>query len=116
MNPSPPQSTLDDLLDFVKATRGFDFTGYKRTSLERRVAKRMAHVGVESYDAYIDHLELHPEEFADLFNTILINVTAFYRDPQTWEYMEKEIIPEVVARRPHDAPLRVWCAGVASGE
>jgi two-component system CheB/CheR fusion protein len=116
MNPSPPAATLDDLLSFVKSSRGFDFTGYKRSSLERRVAKRMTDAGVDTYDDYIDHLELHPEEFAELFNTILINVTGFYRDPPTWEYLEQEVIPELVSRRPHDAPLRVWCAGVASGE
>ena len=116
MTATAPETTLDDLLNFVKATRGFDFTGYKRSSLERRVTKRMEHIGAESYDAYIDRLELHPEEFAHLFNTILINVTGFYRDPQTWDYLAGEVIPELVQRRPQDAPLRIWCAGVASGE
>jgi two-component system, chemotaxis family, CheB/CheR fusion protein len=116
MTATAPETTLDDLLNFVKATRGFDFTGYKRSSLERRVTKRMEDIGAESYDAYIDRLELHPEEFAHLFNTILINVTGFYRDPQTWDYLAGEVIPELVQRRPQDAPLRVWCAGVASGE
>jgi two-component system CheB/CheR fusion protein len=115
MTPSP-QTTLDDLLGFVKATRGFDFTGYKRASLERRIGKRMSDAGVERYDDYVDYLELHPEEYAELFNTILINVTGFYRDAQTWEYLSQEVIPELVGRRPADAPLRVWCAGVASGE
>jgi two-component system, chemotaxis family, CheB/CheR fusion protein len=116
MTATAPETTLDDLLNFVKATRGFDFTGYKRSSLERRVTKRIQDIGAESYDAYIDRLELHPEEFAHLFNTILINVTGFYRDPQTWDYLAGEVIPELVQRRPQDAPLRVWCAGVASGE
>jgi two-component system, chemotaxis family, CheB/CheR fusion protein len=116
MTATASETTLDDLLNFVKATRGFDFTGYKRSSLERRVTKRMEDIGAESYDAYIDRLELHPEEFAHLFNTILINVTGFYRDPQTWDYLAGEVIPELVQRRPQDAPLRVWCAGVASGE
>jgi two-component system, chemotaxis family, CheB/CheR fusion protein len=116
MTATAPETTLDDLLNFVKATRGFDFTGYKRSSLERRVTKRMEDIGAESYDAYIDRLELHPEEFAHLFNTILINVTGFYRDPQTWDYLADEVIPELVQRRPQDALLRVWCAGVASGE
>jgi two-component system, chemotaxis family, CheB/CheR fusion protein len=116
MTATASETTLDDLLNFVKATRGFDFTGYKRSSLERRVTKRIADIGAESYDAYIDRLELHPEEFAHLFNTILINVTGFYRDPQTWDYLAGEVIPELVQRRPQDAPLRVWCAGVASGE
>ncbi len=57
--------SLDGLLEFVKESRGFDFTGYKRSSIERRVVKRMAEVGVERPDDYIDYLELHPGEFAD---------------------------------------------------
>jgi two-component system CheB/CheR fusion protein len=109
-------TTLEDLLAFIKETRGFDFTGYKRSTLERRIAKRMSDVRVEGYADYVDHLELHPEEFGELFNTILINVTDFYRDPATWEYLAQEVIPELVGQRPADAPLRVWCAGVASGE
>jgi two-component system, chemotaxis family, CheB/CheR fusion protein len=110
------KGTLDELLEFVKATRGFDFTGYKRSSIERRVAKRMGEVGVEAYDEYVDYLELHAEEFAELFNTLLINVTSFFRDPQTWEHMASEVVPQLVASRDAQAPLRVWCAGVASGE
>jgi two-component system CheB/CheR fusion protein len=107
--------TLDDLLEFVKSTRGFDFTGYKRSSIERRVAKRMGEVGVDGYDNYLDYLELHADEFAELFNTLLINVTSFFRDPQTWEHLATEILPQLVASRHDDAPLRVWSAGCASG-
>jgi two-component system, chemotaxis family, CheB/CheR fusion protein len=109
-------TTLDALLDFVKETRGFDFTGYKRATIQRRVAKRMAAVGAERYDDYLDYLELHGEEFAELFNTLLINTTGFFRDPQAWEYVATEIVPQLLAARGPEAPLRVWCAGVASGE
>src|SRR5687767_7992073 len=108
--------TLDILLDFVKRTRGFDFTGYKRSTIDRRVAKRMGELGIDRYEEYIDHLELHAEEFDALFNTILINVTGFFRDAQTWEHVAAHVVPELVASRPSGATLRVWCAGCASGE
>ncbi|HEX4804511.1 MAG TPA: CheR family methyltransferase [Conexibacter sp.] len=104
------------LLDHLKRSRGFDFTGYKRSSLERRIAKRMEVVEVEDYLAYLDFLEVHPDEFAYLFNTILINVTAFFRDPPAWDYLGRDVIPELLERKGADAPLRVWCAGCASGE
>ena len=80
---------------FVKETRGFDFTGYKRSTIERRVAKRMAEVGVTRYEDYLDHLELHGEEFAELFNTILITVTSFFRDWPAWEYLATEALPQL---------------------
>ncbi len=116
MSASRADTTLDALLEFVKETRGFDFTGYKRSTIQRRVAKRMAAVGAERYDDYVDFLELHSEEFPELFNTLLINTTGFFRDPQTWDYVDAEIVPQLLAARAPDSPIRVWCAGCASGE
>jgi two-component system, chemotaxis family, CheB/CheR fusion protein len=110
------ETTLDILLDFVKRTRGFDFTGYKRSTIERRVAKRMGELDLGSYDDYVDHLELHPEEFEALFNTILINVTGFFRDAATWDHLASDVVPQLLASRPPDAAIRVWSAGCASGE
>jgi two-component system CheB/CheR fusion protein len=109
-------SSIDALLDHLKTTRGFDFTGYKRTTLERRLKLRMGEVGIEDYDAYVDFLEVHPGEFELLFNTILINVTAFFRDPAAWEHLTSEVMPALLAEIPPDRPIRIWCAGCASGE
>jgi len=111
-------SGIDRLLEFVRDSRGFDFTGYKRSSIERRLAKRMGELGLEAgqYDSYVEYLELHPDEFAELFNTLLINVTSFFRDAQTWEHMASSVVPGMIAARPAEEPIRVWCAGVASGE
>jgi two-component system, chemotaxis family, CheB/CheR fusion protein len=116
MTADRPDTTLEELLSFIKESRGFDFTGYKRSTIERRIAKRMSTVGTERYDDYLDYLELHAEEFAELFNTLLINTTNFFRDPQTWEYLATEIAPQLLAARTDDSPIRVWCAGCASGE
>jgi two-component system, chemotaxis family, CheB/CheR fusion protein len=109
-------TTLDDLLEFIRGNRGFDFTGYKRSSIERRVSKRMSDLELKSYDDYLDHLQLNGDEFVELFNTLLINVTSFFRDMETWEYLASAVIPELLASRPADAPFRVWSAGCASGE
>ncbi|HEY7619333.1 MAG TPA: CheR family methyltransferase [Solirubrobacteraceae bacterium] len=107
---------LDVLLDYLKRTRGFDFTGYKRTSLERRISKRMQEVDNGSYQDYLDYLEVHPDEFALLFNTILINVTGFFRDAPAWDYLSSDVIPRLLNSVGDSSPLRVWCAGCASGE
>src|SRR5213079_944609 len=107
---------LGSLLEFLKENRGFDFTGYKRSSLERRIQKRMAELGVKTYGDYQDHLEVNPDEFTDLFNTILINVTSFFRDKPAWDYLAEEIIPQLLEGKPESEPIRVWSAGCASGE
>jgi two-component system CheB/CheR fusion protein len=72
-------------LPSMPLSAGFDFGAYKRSSLERRITKRLQTIGLESYLDYVDYLEVHPEEFGQLFNTILINVTDFFRDePSYW--------------------------------
>jgi two-component system, chemotaxis family, CheB/CheR fusion protein len=109
-------AALDVLLDYLKRTRGFDFTGYKRSSLERRIEKRMNEVGIGSYQEYLDYLEVQSDEFAFLFNTILINVTGFFRDAAAWDYLASEVIPRLVETVGGDRPLRFWCAGCSSGE
>jgi two-component system CheB/CheR fusion protein len=107
---------LEVLLDYLRRSRGFDFTGYKRTSLSRRIEKRMQAVGADGYLSYLDHLEVDPEEFTHLFNTILINVTSFFRDPPTWDFLSAEILPRLVESQPEGEPIRMWSAGCASGE
>ena len=107
---------LEKLLEYIKRTRGFDFSGYKRASLSRRISKRMQMVGVESYGDYLDYLEVHPDEFVEMFNTILINVTAFFREPEAWEYIASEVITQIIANKNVSKPIRIWTAGCASGE
>jgi two-component system CheB/CheR fusion protein len=104
------------LLDYLKSTRGFDFSGYKLSSLIRRVQKRMQQIGVASYNDYLDYLEVHPDEFLPLFNTILINVTAFFRDPVAWQVVAGQVLPRILESKGPDEPIRCWSAGCASGE
>ncbi len=110
------QDHLEDLLDYIRANRGFDFSGYKRNSLVRRISKRMQALEVDRYDDYIPYLEAHPAEFQDLFNTILINVTSFFRDPKAWEVLHQEVLPTIIERRSRHESIRVWVAGCATGE
>ena len=109
-------SGLEDLLIFIRDARGFDFTGYKRSSLARRIRKRMQEAGAADYEDYRDQLESSAEEFGHLFNTILINVTGFFRDGETWTFLRREIMPGLLADAEDDREFRVWSAGCASGE
>jgi two-component system CheB/CheR fusion protein len=111
-----PETPLQTLMAYLKHARGFDFSGYKHASLERRIRKRMEAVGVAEYSDYLDYLEVHQDEFPALLDTILINVTGFFRDPPAWEYYTGEVIPRLLAAIGPSEPIRVWCAGCASGE
>ncbi|MDY7086865.1 MAG: CheR family methyltransferase [Actinomycetota bacterium] len=114
MRPADPQ--FEALLVYLKESRGFDFTGYKRSSLMRRVNRRMIQARAGDYPGYLDYLQVHPDEFTALFNTILINVTGFFRDADAWEFLAKDVLGPMLASKPVDSPIRVWCAGCASGE
>jgi two-component system CheB/CheR fusion protein len=112
----PDDEQLEALLEFVKSNRGFDFTGYKRSSLRRRITKRMDALRVPDFAAYQQHLADHEPEFGELFNTILINVTGFFRDGEPWSAIEEEVIPKLLAGRGPMDPVRVWVPGCATGE
>src|SRR5436190_23628407 len=112
----PVDHQFEALLLYLKEARGFDFTGYKRSSLMRRVDRRMAQVAVVDYPEYLDYLQVHTDEFTALFNTILINVTGFFREPEAWDHLRAEVLPTILAGKDPDSPVRVWSAGCASGE
>jgi len=107
---------LEALLDYLRLNRGLDFSGYKRTTLSRRIHKSMEAAHVASIAEYVDHLEVHPDEFSQLFNNILINVTSFFRDEPTWDRLSRGMVPAIIAGKGPDDPIRVWSAGCASGE
>jgi two-component system, chemotaxis family, CheB/CheR fusion protein len=110
------EAEFEALLEFIRDNRGFDFTGYKRPSLKRRIDLRMVALGIPSYAEYTDHLSKKGPEFVELFNTILINVTSFFRDPAAWRYLTDVIVPRILEARPGDTEIRIWSAGCATGE
>jgi two-component system CheB/CheR fusion protein len=113
MSQASEHAGFERILEYLRQTRGFDFTAYKPTSLMRRVRKRMQTVEIADFDAYLDYLQVHPDEFSALFNTILINVTSFFRDPEVWDVLQKNVLPDL---QKDNGPIRVWSAGCASGQ
>ncbi|HEV2639674.1 MAG TPA: CheR family methyltransferase [Actinocrinis sp.] len=111
-----PDGDLEDLLAFLRDARGFDFTGYKRSSLARRIRKRMTDAGVPDFAGYRDRLETDADEFRALFNTILINVTSVFRDTEAWTYLQREVLPDLLAATGPEQEIRVWSAGCSTGE
>ncbi|HTU01110.1 MAG TPA: chemotaxis protein CheB, partial [Candidatus Sulfotelmatobacter sp.] len=115
----PAETDSDDLtrvLALVRARLRFDFTGYKGTTLRRRVHRRM---GLRHLERMLDYLRLlrsDEEELKALFKDLLIGVTRFFRDPPAWQFLEEKVLPTLVRKREADAPLRVWVAGCGTGE
>ncbi|MEH2299809.1 MAG: CheR family methyltransferase [Nostoc sp.] len=107
---------FENLLIYLRQSRGFDFTGYKRSTLMRRVHKRMQSLSIDSFGDYLDYLEVDSEEFNYLFNAILINITAFFRDSSAWEYLAEQILPNLIKNKESSDQIRIWSAGCASGE
>jgi two-component system CheB/CheR fusion protein len=107
---------FEAMLEYLQQSHGFQITGYKRPTIFRRVSKRMKMLGIEDFGRYKDYLQVHQEEFPELFNTILINVTSFFRDPEAWDYLAKAILHKIIAEKEENHPLKVWNPGCASGE
>ncbi len=114
--PAADSVDFEALLDYLRESRGFDFGGYKRTSLGRRIRHRMDQLGVSSYHEYLDLLQVDAGEFTALFNTILINVTSFFRDPDAWQVLRTEVVPALLTERSPGDPLRAWSTGCSSGQ
>ncbi|MGH8638049.1 MAG: CheR family methyltransferase, partial [Burkholderiales bacterium] len=106
---------FERILQHLHQTRGFDFTAYTRSSLLRRVSKRMQAVHAPTFEAYLEYLQDHQEEGAALFDTVVVHVTSFFRDPEVWQHFSERIAPDLIASA-GDGGIRVWCAGCASGE
>src|SRR5438045_9664644 len=107
---------FETLLEFLQRERGFDFSGYKRPSLMRRVQRRMQLLGIDDFERYVEYLEVRPEEFAQLFNSILINVTAFFRDEAASDFLKSDVLSPLHAAKSPQGPVSVWSAGCATGQ
>lgn len=108
--------SLKDLLQELAEQRNFDFRGYKKTTLERRFRRRMFQLSLGGYAEYGEYIRKHPDEINELLNTLLINVTEFFRDPPAWEILRHEILPSLLKKIKPGYSFRVWSAGCASGK
>jgi two-component system, chemotaxis family, CheB/CheR fusion protein len=95
---------------------GIDFEAYKKPTLVRRIRRRMVLRRIERFPEYLRWLEKNPAEVESLHHDLLINVTTFFRDPSTFEFLATHAFPKILEDRPPDAPVRVWVPGCATGE
>jgi two-component system, chemotaxis family, CheB/CheR fusion protein len=108
---------LERFLEELHRNRGVDFRSYKRPTILRRLGRRMAVTDCGSIEEYSAYLEEHPEEYRQLINALFIKVTEFFRDPELFDYLKGEVLPELIEEvREDENQLRIWSAGCATGE
>ncbi|MBK8978088.1 MAG: PAS domain-containing protein [Planctomycetes bacterium] len=109
-------SELLRILKLIERSTGRDFSGYKRSTILRRVERRMHLRGLSDLGEFADLLEQDPDETGTLHRDFLISVTRFFRDTDAFELLRRNIVPQLLRDLPQDSTLRVWCAGCATGE
>jgi two-component system CheB/CheR fusion protein len=107
---------LDKVFILLRSATGVDFTFYKPATLKRRISRRMLLHKIESLAHYVRFLKQTPSEADALYLELLINVTSFFRDPETFETLKKKIFPKLLKNRPPQTPLRIWVPACATGE
>jgi two-component system, chemotaxis family, CheB/CheR fusion protein len=107
---------LAPVLQLLRSGTDVDFTPYKSTTLVRRVTRRMVLLKKERLGDYAKLLRDNPAEVEALYQDILINVTSFFRDPETFEALKAQVLPALLKDRSRRDPLRVWVAGCSTGE
>jgi two-component system CheB/CheR fusion protein len=109
-------SGINRILMQLRSSTGHDFSHYKKSTIGRRIERRMSQHSINDTDVYARYLKENPAEVQTLFKELLINVTSFFRDVEAFAVLENEILPRLCKDKPDDYLFRVWVAGCATGE
>ena len=104
------------IFTLLKSTFGVDFTHYKEGTINRRITRRMVINQINSTKEYIEYLKSHPKELQALFDDMLIGVTSFFREPETFNLLKEKVYPELLKIKTPNSPIRVWVPGCSTGE
>ena len=111
-----PPGSMARLLMLLRTGTGHDFSLYKKSTIGRRIERRMAQHDIDDTDVYARYLKENPAEMQALFRELLINVTSFFRDPDAFAVLRQDVLPKLFADKPEGYVVRAWVAGCASGE
>jgi two-component system CheB/CheR fusion protein len=114
-----PEEGGDDkqaIFTLLKATFNVNFANYKKATTDRRITRRMVLKNIESVKKYVAYLRTHRDELQALFEDLLIGVTGFFREPQTFDLLKENIFPVIIEKRSPNQSIRVWVPGCSTGE
>jgi two-component system CheB/CheR fusion protein len=103
-------------LALVRKAHNHDFTNYKLSTIHRRISRRIRLCKRSDYKDYLDLLNESPHELSLLFNDLLINVTQFFRDPESFEALEEFAFPKIVSSLKNNESIRIWVPACSTGE
>jgi len=107
---------LQKIIYLIRARTGHDFSFYKKNTIYRRIERRINIHQIERISDYIRYIQQTPNEIDILFKDLLIGVTNFFRDPEAFEVIGNEVLPNLLASKSNNDKLRVWVAGCSTGE
>jgi two-component system CheB/CheR fusion protein len=110
------EDSSSKIMSALKARTGIDFNHYKKSTINRRIRRRMILKNATTIEDYATLIKENPQEADALYDDILINVTSFFRDPETYEALSKEVWPKIIRDQPSSEALRFWVPGCSSGE
>ncbi len=110
------ETALNAIFTMLKSNCNVDFSHYKETVVNRRVTRRMVINQIEKMDNYTKFLRTHPNELEALYNDMLIGVTSFFREPETFVTLKETVFPSLVKNRLPKEPIRVWIPACSTGE
>jgi two-component system CheB/CheR fusion protein len=107
---------LQLILRQIHNLTGVDFSHYKINTIKRRIVRRMILHKISSLKDYVGFLKLHTNELQQLYNDLLINVTSFFRDTETYQYLKKTVLPKILKLKTTSEPVRVWIPACSTGQ
>ncbi len=110
------EDSFRSILTMLRLNFGVDFSAYKETTINRRISRRMVIQKIEHIEDYLKYIRNNKNELTALFDDMLIGVTSFFREPETFDLLEKKVFPVIIKDRPANMPLRVWVPGCSTGE
>ena len=113
---SVPENGLKNIFALLRSRTEVDFSLYRKTTVRRRIQRRMVVHRLDEIDDYFTFLKRNPEEVDVLFREMLIHVTSFFREPETFEVLKTVVLPRLVEKRAHNDPIRIWLPGCSTGE
>jgi two-component system, chemotaxis family, CheB/CheR fusion protein len=111
-----PDENIGSIIALLRKSVGVDFQHYKSNTIKRRIIRRMLLYKLETFNEYLDYLKSNTPEINGLFHDLLINVTAFFRDPDTLEYLKKTALPKLISNKTPQDTIRVWVPACSTGE